>query len=437
MAASVRRVVAAAASMATAASPGAGTINCKLLVCGGGAGGCSIAAKYADAMGPGGCVVVEPADTHYYQPMWTLVGGGMKTLDQSARSMASVLPKKAKWIQDSVAAFEPQENRIVTANGTEIKYEFMVVALGLDLHYEAIPGLEEALAMEGSGVCSNYSHKYVNRTYKCIQDFQKGNALFTFPNTPIKCAGAPQKAAYVTDALLRKLGKRERASVKYRTSLPAIFSAKKYADKLWEVCRNRDINVALRRELVEIKPSAREAVFKNLEKPFDLMTEDFEMLHVVPPMGPPAVLKNCPELTDQAGYLSVNRETLQHTKYQNIFGIGDCTNLPTSKTAAAVAAQNGVLSKNLSAVIRNQPPTAKYDGYTSCPLVTSLNTCILAEFDYNLEPLETFPFDQSKERYTSFFLKKEIMPLLYWHGLLNGLWNGPAFFRHLFHLGLK
>lgn len=419
---------------ASVAAPVVGPIDCKLLVCGGGAGGCSIAAKYAHKMG---CVVVEPSDTHYYQPMWTLVGGGLKTVEQSARPMASVLPKAATWIKDSVAAFEPHRNRVVTANGTVIRYNLMVVALGLDLHYDAIPGLEEALNTEGSGVCSNYSHKYVDRTLKCVKDFEKGNAIFTFPNTPVKCAGAPQKAAYISDALLRKLGKRDNAKVRYKTSLPVIFGVKKYADSLWEVCKSRDIDVGLRQELVEIRMSAKEAVFKNLEKPFDLKTESFEMLHVCPPMGPAAVLKGAPEVTDAAGFLSVDKETLQHTKFPNIFGLGDCANLPTSKTTAAVAAQVGVLAKNISAVLKDQVPTAKYDGYTSCPLVTSLNSCILAEFDYNLNPLETFCVDQGKERYTSFLLKRDVMPLIYWHGLLNGLWHGPAFFRHLFHLGLK
>lgn len=351
--------------------------------------------------------------------------------------MANVLPSTATWIKDSVAEFRPDDNKVVTSNGTEIKYDFMVVALGLELRYDAIPGLQEALSIEDSGVCSNYSPQYVNRTLKCVQDFQKGNAIFTFPNTPIKCAGAPQKAAYVSDALFRKLGKRENAKVKYNTSLPNIFGVKKYADRLWEVCKKRDIDVGLRTELIEVKPNSREAVFKNIDNPSDVKTESFEMLHVTPPMSAPAVLKKTPELTDAAGYLAVDKETLQHIRYKNIFGIGDCTNLPTSKTAAAVAGQNGVLGKNLADVMENKEPTKKYDGYTSCPLVTDLNKCILAEFDYNLQPLETFPIDQGVERYTSFWLKKEVMPLIYWHGLLKGYWNGPGFFRSLLHLGFK
>lgn len=421
---------ASAAHFSTATAPA--KVSCKLLVCGGGAGGCSIAAKFASKLGAGGCVVVEPSVTHYYQPMWTMVGGGMKQLKDSGRSMQAVLPKAATWLRDSVVEFQPDKDKVVTSNGTEISYEYMVVALGLDLHYETIPGLEEALGMEDSGVCSNYSWKYVDRTLLCVKNFKQGNAIFTFPNSPIKCAGAPQKACYITDALLRKLGKRNNAKVKYNTSLPVIFGVKKYADALWEVCKKRDIEVGLRQELIEVKPRSKEAVFKNIDKPEDVRTERFEMLHVCPPMSASAVLKKCPELTDAAGYLSVDMGTLRHTKFPNVFGIGDCTNLPTSKTAAAVAGQNGVLGQNLKAVMEGREPLAMYDGYTSCPLVTSLNKCILAEFDYSLQPLETFPIDQGKERYTSFIMKKDLMPVLYWHGLLKGYWNGPGAFRTMF-----
>lgn len=221
--------------------------------------------------------------------------------------MKNVLPKHATWIKNSIAEFRPDKNQVVTSDGTEIDYEFLLVALGLDLHYEAVQGLQEALEMdvEASRVCSNYSPKYVDRTLQCVKRFKSGNAVFTFPNTPIKCAGAPQKACYVTDALLRKYGKRSEAKIKYKTSLPVIFGAKKYADRLWEVCKARDIDVGLRQELVQVKPDTREAVFKNLDNPNELMTEKYEMLHACPPMSAPAVLKTCPELTDAAGYVKV------------------------------------------------------------------------------------------------------------------------------------
>lgn len=410
--------------------------SCKLLVLGGGSGGCSTAAKFASKFGKNEVIIVEPSDKHYYQPMFTLIGGGIKDLSQSWRPMTSVLPKKALWLQDAVTEFKPESNQVGTNAGNEITYEYMIVALGLELHYEKIKGLLEALEKPDSGVCSNYSPLYVNRTLELLKQFKSGNAIFTFPNTPVKCAGAPQKACYISEHYLRKTGKRDKANVMYKTSLPVIFAVKRYANSLNAVCKERNIEVGYRQELVEVDPVAKIATFRNLDKPEETFKVPYELLHVTPPMGAPAVLKTSPTLVDNAGFLSVNKDTLQHTKYKNIFGIGDCTNLPTSKTAAAVAAQSGVLYKNLTATMEGNAGKSIYNGYTSCPLVTGYGRCIMAEFDYNLEPLETFPINQSKEQYITYFMKKDIMPQLYWHFMLKGHWNGPALIRKLTHLGL-
>ncbi|XP_030312577.1 sulfide:quinone oxidoreductase, mitochondrial isoform X3 [Calypte anna] len=336
----------------------------EVLVLGGGTGGISMSARMKRKVGAGNVAVVEPSKTHYYQPLWTLVGGGAKQLATSARPTESIMPKGVEWIKSRVTALDPDKNCIWLENDVKISYKYLIIALGISLHYEKIKGLPEGFHHPKIG--SNYSVHTVEKTWKAIQDFKEGNAIFTFPNTPVKCAGAPQKIMYLSEAYWRK----------------------------------------------------------------------YEMLHVTPPMGPPDVLINSP-VSDEVGWVDVDKETLQHKKYPNVFGIGDCTNLPTSRTAAAVAAQSGVLDKTISLVMKNQLPTKKYDGYTSCPLVTGYNKVILAEFDYNAQPLETFPIDQSKERVTMYHMKADMMPFLYWNALLKGYWGGPAPVRKLMHLGLK
>ncbi|XP_037092292.1 sulfide:quinone oxidoreductase, mitochondrial-like [Pollicipes pollicipes] len=406
----------------------------KLVVVGGGSGGCSVAAKFAKKLGKGKLAVIEPAQTHYYQPMWTLVGGGMKSAEQSGRPMKDVLPAAADWIQDRVVSFDPSSNKVTTSSGDEISYEYLVVAMGIQINWDGIKGLKEAL--DTPGVCSNYSPKYAEKTYKELQAFKEGNAIFTFPNTPIKCPGAPQKIMYIADQYFRKTGKRDKANIIYNTSLPVLFGVKKYADALWEVVKKRDITVNTRRCLTEVRPDTREAVFVNLDKPDEQYVEEYEMLHATPNMSAPDVLKSCPDLCDAAGYVDVSKDTMQHNRFPNVFAIGDCSSLPTSKTAAAVAAECGILAKNLRAVMAGQKAQATYDGYTSCPLVTGYSKAILAEFKYGAEPLETFPINQGKERWTSFIMKKELMPFLYWKLMLNGNWNGPRTFRKLLHFGM-
>ncbi|KAL1140388.1 hypothetical protein AAG570_000320 [Ranatra chinensis] len=411
-------------------------LSCKLLVLGGGSGGCSIAAKFAGKLGKNQIIIVDPADRHYYQPMLTLIGGGIKQLKDSSRPMESVLPNNATWIKDTVAHIDPVKSKVITKEGDQISYDYLVVALGLELHYEKIKGLIDSLSMANSGVCSNYSPQYVERTYNTLSNFKSGNAVFTFPNTPIKCGGAPLKACFISEHYLRKHGKKASSRIYYKTALPSIFAVKHYADKLMQLCQERDIDVGLREELVEVKPDSKEAVFKNLDVPNDERTIEYSMLHVTPPMSPPEVIKCEPSLHDPMGYLKIDKGTLQHENHPNIFGIGDCTNLPTSKTAAAVAAQSGVLYDNLTNIMNNKPISSKYDGYTSCPLVTGFGSCIMAEFDYDLQPLETFPIDQSNEHLSMYIMKKDLMPQLYWHAMLRGYWRGPGLIRKILHLGM-
>uniref|UniRef100_A0A8C5EXY5 Sulfide:quinone oxidoreductase, mitochondrial n=1 Tax=Gouania willdenowi TaxID=441366 RepID=A0A8C5EXY5_GOUWI len=406
----------------------------KMLVLGGGSGGIAMSARMKRMLGAENVAVVEPSEMHYYQPLWTLVGAGAKSAASAGRSTASVMPSGVKWVKSKVQEINPDVNTVLTVDGTKISYEYLIVALGLQLHFERIKGLPEGF--EHPKIGSNYSVQTVEKTKRALQDFKEGNAVFTFPNTPVKCAGAPQKIMYLSEDFFRKTGKRAKANVIYNTSLPVLFGIKKYADSLWEIVKSRDIQVNLRQNLIEVRPENQEAVFENLDNPSEIKVIEYEMLHVTPPMGPNLVVK-ASLLADESGWLDLNKETLQHMNYPNVFGIGDCTNLPTSKTAAAVAAQSAVLNRTIKKILKNEMPDKKYDGYTSCPLVTSYNTVMLAEFDYNGQPLETFPINQAKESRIMYHMKADIMPHLYWHGLLRGLWGGPEPFRKILHLGMK
>lgn len=407
--------------------------SCKLLIVGGGSGGCTMAAKLSKYERD--IIVLEPNETHYYQPLFTLIGGGIKTLSQSCSSTKSVLPKNVSWIQDKVNSFNPNDNCVTTSNGDTINYDYMVVSVGLKYDYDQIAGLKEALDSKDSGVCTNYSPKYVEKTYQVLQNLNSGNAVFTFPNTPIKCAGAPQKIMYIAEDYLRKKGKRDNINIMYKTSTPTIFGVKKYAQKLQQICNARNISVNTRQNLIQINNTKKVATFELLDEPNKKVSIEYSMLHVTPPMSPPDVLTKS-SLSNNAGFLNVDHYTLRHNIYGNIFGIGDCTSCPTSKTAAAVAAQSNVVLKNMINVINGKCIEEKYDGYTSCPLVTGYNKCILAEFDYDLKPLETFPINQANELQSMFLLKKYALPFIYWNYMLKGHWSGPSLMRKIMHFGL-
>lgn len=391
-------------------------IHHRVVVIGGGAAGLGIAARLLHA-GITDVAIIEPSEKHYYQPFWTFVGGGVVTREQSVKPMAELIPQGATWIRDAAAEFDPANNSLKTRGGKEIGYDYLVVCPGLQIDWDKIPGVKEAVGKDG--VCSNYSYDTVNTTWENIRNFKGGNAVFTFPPPPIKCAGAPQKIMYLAEDYFRKHGLRDKSRVVYYCATPTIFSAPKYAAALMEqVVKPRNIEVHFKHNLVELRPASKEAVFKNLDTG-ESVVQPYDMIHVVPPMSAPDFLKKSP-LGNEGGWVDVDKDTLQHVRYPNVFSLGDASSLPTSKTAAAVRAQSPILTANLLSVMNGGQPIAKYDGYTSCPLITAYGKLILAEFDYDLNPKETFPFDQGKERYSMYLLKRYIIPVIYWQGLLKG-----------------
>ncbi|KPM04579.1 sulfide:quinone oxidoreductase, mitochondrial-like protein [Sarcoptes scabiei] len=406
----------------------------ELVVIGGGAGGLSTAARlkrYFKVIkkSPQSIAIIEPSDTHYYQPLWTLVGAGIKDLNQSRRSMSDLMPKGVDWIKESCSGIDPTNNRVTLSGASgSIQYKYLVVAAGIQIDWDKIEGLSEALKLDDSGVCSNYSAETVLKTWTTLEQFKGGHAVFTFPNTPIKCAGAPQKIMYLTDAYLTKKGIRSKTKISYHTSLPVLFGVPHYAKELRKICEARDLNLNYRSNLVRIDPKKKLAFFSNLEEPQqEPIQVPYDMLHVAPPMSAAKFLS--PLSTDTSnGFVAVNPQTLQHITYRNVFALGDCSSVPTAKTAAAIASQNYILAANLMELIQydcepdrigkiNFP--LKYLGYTSCPIVTGHNKCIMAEFDYQLNPMETFPLKQSKERRTMYYVKKDILPFIYWNGLVK------------------
>jgi len=278
------------------------------------------------------------------------------------------------------------------------------------------------------------SHKYVENTWRNIRNTKRGNALFTFPSTPIKCAGAPQKIMYLASEYFAKHGRADDVSVEYFNALGKMFAVDKYAQRLSALCDERSIDRSFFHNLVEVDAVGKKATFAKLADGAptgETVTRDFEMMHVAPHMGPMRALAESP-LAGAGGWIDVDKETLQHTKYANVFALGDCSSVPTSKTAAAIAGQNGVLKDNLRSAMAGFPAQAKYDGYTSCPLVTGRDSLILAEFSgFTGQPLETFPYDQGNATSFAYWLKAEAMPAIYWDMLLKGRWHGVKPYRSM------
>ena len=395
--------------------PDTADVHHKVVIVGGGNAGISVAARLKRSLKDLDVALIEPSEKHYYQPLWTLVGGGVVNKKATERSEASVIPKDVTWIRDAVTEFRPEENVVLTSS-RRIGYDFLVVAPGIQLNWGKVAGLPEALGT--GGVCSNYSYDLVDKTWEAIKNFKGGTAVFTHPATPIKCGGAPQKIAYLADETFRKNGVREKTNLLFMSGQPSIFAVEKYAKTLREVIQRKGIEAKFRESLVAVDGPAREATFENLDSG-ERTVIHYDLLHVVPPMSAPDFIRNSP-LANSDGWVEVDKDNLRHLRYANVFSLGDASSLPTSKTGAAIRKQAPVLVKNLVSAILGRQPAATYDGYTACPLVTGYGKLVMAEFDYNNEPQETFPFDQSKERWSMYQVKARLLPKLYWWGILKG-----------------
>ncbi len=394
-------------------------IKKQILIIGGGNAGISLASQLHIANKNLQIAIIEPSEKHYYQPAWTLVGAGVFDPKKTEREMVSVMPDFVDWIKDKAVGFEPENNKVILAGGAIVEYDFLVVAPGIQIDWSAIKGLKENLGK--NGVCSNYDFKTASYTWECLQNTKKGKAIFTNPHTPVKCGGAPHKILYLTADYMRKQGRENDVKLEYWSGGGRLFGVERYEKTLLKVVERGHIDLHFQVKLEEIDGENKRAKFVGFgEKNKGEETwVDYEMIHVAPPQSAPDFIKNS-SLANTAGWLEVDQYTLQHVRYYNIFGLGDAAGLPTAKTGAAIRKQVPVLVKNMLSLIDGGAMVAQYNGYSSCPLITGYGKLVMAEFDYQNNPQETFPFDQSKERWSMYILKRYILPWLYWHKILPG-----------------
>lgn len=407
----------------------------KVVIVGGGAAGSSVShqllrsGKYTSD----DIAVVDPSTWHHYQPGWTLVGGGLKDKDELKMRLAEVLDPKLKLYQDGVATFQPEDNAVTLSTGDKLQYEQLIVCPGISINYGKIKGMPEALADPNLPISTIYGYEGVDKVFGTIEKLRKGRALFTQPAGMIKCAGAPQKVMWLAldhwkRAGLYKAGDAagSAVSITFATALPAMFGVPKYSAALEALRQERGVEGLFQHDLVEI--DGDKAVFALADG--SQTTRTFDLLHAVPKMGPHAFVASSP-LADATGLVEVDQATLRHTRHANVWALGDASNLPTAKTAAAITAQAPVLVANLLSTLEGREPAAAYDGYTSCPLTTEYGKVLLAEFMYGGQPKETFEglgIDQAVPRRAFYHLKKDFFPWVYKNHMVKGNWGGPKGF---------
>ncbi|ABM10729.1 NAD(P)/FAD-dependent oxidoreductase [Paenarthrobacter aurescens] len=394
-------------------------IHHRILIIGGGNAGLSVAARLRN-QGQSDVGIIEPGEQHYYQPLWTLVGGGCADANESVRPQASVTPQGVAWIKDAATGIDPESRSVSLASGATISYDYVVVCPGIQLDWDRIPGMDKAL--ETPQASSNYRFDLAPKTWDMIRSLRSGTAVFTMPAGPIKCGGAPQKIAYLAADYWRQQGVLNDIRIVLVLPSPGMFGVKAFADELEKVVARYGIEVHKNSEMTEIDPVTQTVTVENHATG---SSEDlyYDFLHTVPPQSAPDWLKKTPlaDPEDPLGYVQVDKHTLQHTRYPNVFALGDAGSTPNSKTGAAIRKQAPVLVRNLLSVMDSAQPSASYGGYASCPLTTARNKMLLAEFDYSMQPATSIPLiNTTHERLDMWLLKRYGLPFMYWNLILKG-----------------
>jgi sulfide:quinone oxidoreductase len=416
--------------------------QCKVLIVGGGTGGIMTAAQLRRKDKHLSITILEPSDTHSYQPAWTLVGAGVFNFKKTKRPEASLIPSGVTWIKDFATTFDPEKNLVHTRQSGTIRYEVLVIAAGIQMDVDALPGLKEALATDK--VCSNYLDP--EKTFEVLKQFKGGNAVFTQPATPIRCGGAPQKIMYLAEEYFAKSGVREKTNVIFATPGTVIFGTKDFADELNRILKKKDIHFKPFYKPIHIDAAKQEITFEYikkdsivssemLDKPLgevcnapNLITIKYDMLHAAPPQSAPDFIKQSPFAYRDGpnkGWINVDIKTLQSPEYHNVFALGDAAALPTAKTGAAIRKQAPVLVENVLRVLKQLQISEKtYDGYSSCPIVTGYGKMLLCEFKYDnirsSDPFLSKFVNLAREQWSMWILKKYGLPWLYWNMMMKG-----------------
>ena len=393
-----------------------------VVIVGGGAGGIAVASSLKARKPNLDIAVIDPADIHYYQPGWTMVGAGVFHPQETAKTMGSLIPKGVHWIKSAVAAFEPKDNAVILDGCRVVGYKRLIIAPGIKLDWNRIEGLVDTLGK--NGVTSNYRYDLAPYTWKLVQELKEGKAVFTQPPMPIKCAGAPQKAMYLSGDHWFKNGALKNIDIQFMNAGGVLFGVKDYVPALEKYVEKYDASLNFFHNLISIDGPAKKATFAvaKPETEATTVTVDFDMIHVVPPQVAPDFIRVSP-LADAAGWVDVDQSTLRHKTYDNIWSLGDVMNAPNAKTAAAARVQAPVVAENVCADIDGKSAVAQYNGYGSCPLTVERGKIVLAEFGYGGALLPSFPKwinDGTKPSKLAWWLKETALPPIYWKAMLRG-----------------
>lgn len=390
--------------------------SARIVIAGGGAAGLAAASHLSKQLEGAKITIVDARKDHYYQPGFTLVAGGIKPANYTISKTKDYLPKGVTLLEEMVKEADPDSNQVTTQSGQTLDYDYLIVATGLILDYGAIEGMDTTRIGQNGMGSMYHGPESAAKTWEAMSKFADtgGVGLFHRPVTEMKCAGAPLKYTFITEDHLTRRGNRSKAKIIYNANNHTLFSVPIVAEKIRMLFEKRDIQINYHHELTTIDLDNQLATF-SIKEANGLKREEvypYDFINVIPPMRAPEAIRHSPLAWQTGpwasdGWMEVDRTTLRHVRYPNVFGVGDIAGVPKGKTAASVKWQVPVAVDHLVAELSGKQASSFYDGYTSCPMITRLGAAMLIEFDYHDNLTPSFPgiIEPMEELWTSWVVK--------------------------------
>ena len=391
----------------------------KIVILGAGTGGTIMANKLRKVLerDEWSITVVDKDPNHYYQPGFLFIPFGIYSKHDVVKPKASFIPAGVKFIVNDIDRVEPDKNTVYLTNGQILEYDFLIVATGTHINPAETPGL---LGREWrKSIFDFYTHEGAVALSTFLKTWEGGDMVINIAELPFKCPVAPLEFAFLADEFFVKKGIRDKVNIYYTTPLSGAFTKPKSSKMLGELLKEKNIRIIPDFYLERVDDENKKIIsYDGREVKFDLLT-------IIPVnMGADWVARS--GMGDDMNYIATDKYTLRSEKWENIFVLGDASNIPTSKAGSVVHFASDVLFENLMAAIEGRPLIAKFDGHSNCYIETGFGKGSLIDFNYETEPLPgTYPlpgigpFGLLKNTRINHY-GKVMFRWIYWHLLLKG-----------------